>query len=143
MIEPLHIASIGGHSLRFFRSPLDDGRPDFPWHAIDDLHRALGLDRRARRFFLAKLRSAHGELRTVATADGLVTVAPHFMAQGTVDAMVDEGMAPASARSEYDRAGAAAMKKLARDLGLEFPTDTWLAWMKAAMDRWDSSTAAF
>jgi hypothetical protein len=137
----LHIATVGGHPLRFFRTPLDDGRPDFPWHAVDDLHRGLGLDRRARRFFLAKLRSDHGELRTAATSDGLVTVAPHFMAQSTIDVMVDEGMAPASARSEYDRASEAAMKKLAHDLGLEFPTDTWFAWMKAAMDRWEQSAA--
>jgi hypothetical protein len=30
MIEPLHVATVGGHPLRFFRSPLNDGRPDFP-----------------------------------------------------------------------------------------------------------------
>jgi hypothetical protein len=30
VIEPLHVAMIGGHSLRFFRTPLNDGRPDLP-----------------------------------------------------------------------------------------------------------------
>jgi hypothetical protein len=26
-------------------SPLADGRPDLPWHAVDDLHHCLGLKR--------------------------------------------------------------------------------------------------
>jgi len=39
MIEPLHIATVGGQQLRFFRTPLDDGRADLPWVAIDDLGR--------------------------------------------------------------------------------------------------------
>jgi hypothetical protein len=39
MIEPVHIAMVGGKPLRFFASPLNDGRPDLPWVVIDDVGR--------------------------------------------------------------------------------------------------------
>jgi hypothetical protein len=134
MIEPLHVATVGGQPLRFFRTPINDGRPDLPWHAVEDLHRVLGLNRDARRFFLHKLRE-WGGVQTVATADGVITIAPHFMAQGTVDAMVEEGMAPASVRAEYDHAGTEAMRKLA--IPYPFPSADWLFWMRDAMNRWE------
>jgi hypothetical protein len=35
MIAPIHVAVINCKPLRFFRTPLDDGRPDLPWVAID------------------------------------------------------------------------------------------------------------
>jgi hypothetical protein len=131
-MKPLHVASVGGQLLRFFNTPLEDGRPDLPWHAVDDLHHLLGLNRDARRFFLRKLRK-RGGVETVATSDGVVTVAPHYMAQGTIDAMVEKRMAPASIRDEYEHAGAEALQKL----GVPFPlpSDGWMAWMKAAMNR--------
>ena len=137
MITPLHTATISGQPLRFFQTPNDDGLPDLPWHAVDDLQRCLGLNRSARKYFLHTLYSKHKEVRTVATTDGIVTVAPHFMAQGTVDAMVESKMAPASVRLEYDRAGAEALKKLVPP-GLVFLSDAWLGWMKAAMNRWEN-----
>ena len=34
LIEPLHVATIRGLQLRFYRTPNDDGRPDFPWHNV-------------------------------------------------------------------------------------------------------------
>jgi hypothetical protein len=74
-------------------------------------------------------------LRTVATADGLVTIAPHFMAQGCIDAMVAKGQAPASARAEYDDAGADAIHKIV--VPFAFPSDGFFAWMKAALNRWE------
>jgi hypothetical protein len=136
MIEPLHVAAVGQHSLRFFASPLNDGRPDLPWHAVDDLHQCLRLDRRQRRIFLAKLRKWK-QPHTVATATGIVTLAPHFMAQGTVDAWVEDGYVPASVRDEYDHASSEALEKLM--LGLTFPSEQWPAWLADAMNRWDDA----
>jgi hypothetical protein len=46
--NPLHVATVGRKQLRFFRTPNDDGRPDFPWLALDDLQQCLGLNRRGR-----------------------------------------------------------------------------------------------
>jgi hypothetical protein len=42
MIKPLHIGQVGGQPLRFFKTPLDDGRPDLPWHCVDDLRAVSG-----------------------------------------------------------------------------------------------------
>jgi hypothetical protein len=44
IIAPLHVGIVGGQPLRFFRSPLNDGRPDLPWHAVDDLQQCLRLN---------------------------------------------------------------------------------------------------
>jgi hypothetical protein len=119
MITPLHIGTVGGHPLRFFRTPLTDGRPDCPWHCVDDLHKCLGLNRDLRRLFLRKLKSAKWPAKTIAAADGVITIAPHFTAQGTIDAMTDEGVAPKSVHDEYDRAAVKAMTKIPKP---PFPT---------------------
>jgi hypothetical protein len=133
MIKPLHVASIGGHPVRFFRTPNNDGRPDLPWHAVDDLYRALELNREQRKGFLHMLRK-RGGIRTLATSDGIVIVAPHFIAQGCIDAMIDVGVAPSAVRIEYDLASTEAVQKLIPH-HLPFPSDDWVAWMKAAMNR--------
>jgi hypothetical protein len=70
----------------------------------------------------------------------IITVAPHFVAQGTIDAMVEEGMVPASVRAEDDLAGSEALKKLIpppSESGAD--ANAWLAWMKAAMNRWETN----
>jgi hypothetical protein len=142
MIEPLHIGTIGGQPLRFFRSPLSkfDGKPDLPWHAVDDLHRCLGLNREQRQFFLRMLRRWNGPRpqTAIATAEGVTTIAPHFMAQGAIDAFVEIGRAAANIRDEYDRAGAKATEKLVAMIPFEFGSDDWFGWMKAAMNRWET-----
>lgn len=103
--NPIHIAMIAGHPVRFFRSPINDGRQDFPWHAVDDLMAACRLGRSERRHFMRMMQRDHKEMvRTVATADGIVTVAPHPHAQGLVDAMVEVGRVTSSARNDYDKA---------------------------------------
>jgi hypothetical protein len=133
--QPLHVGTVSGQPLRFFKTPLDDGKPDLPWHAVDDLQRVLGLNREQRKFFLHKLRNR--DVRTVATADGIITIAPHYMAQGTIDAMIEMGKAPASVRAEYDRVGSALQKLIPPPL--EFGTDAWFGWMKAATHRWEDA----
>jgi hypothetical protein len=52
--------------------------------------------------------------------------------------MVETGRAPVIIRAEYDRAGAEALRKLVPP-NLVFPSDAWLGWMKAAMNRWENS----
>jgi hypothetical protein len=75
--------------------------------------------------------------RTVATTDGIVTVAPHFLAHGMVDALIQDGQAPAQARDEYDRASADALRKI--PIPFTSGTYEWLGWLKAAMDRWEAA----
>jgi len=83
------------------------------------VHRCLGLNRAERKHFLYL--QAHKEaLRIVATAHGIVTIAPHFIAQGTIDAMVEVGQVPASVSSEYERADTQRMQKF--PVHLPFPS---------------------
>jgi hypothetical protein len=58
MIEPLHIATIDGQPLRIFKSPRNDGIPDLPWHAVDDLQQCLRLNRQQRKVPPARVGAA-------------------------------------------------------------------------------------
>jgi hypothetical protein len=136
MIDPLHIATVAGHPLRFFRSPLNDGRPDMPWVAIDELGRCVGLNRPDRRIHLAlfhQIRAFKEIVRTIATRDGPVTIAPHALAQLTLGAMIDRGRAPASALDDYTKAFAAAAVQLP---GPFASPEAATEWMNAAANRW-------
>jgi hypothetical protein len=138
--KPLHVATVGKKQLRFFRTPNDDGRPDFAWHAVDDLQQCLGLDGRASE----PLRKAYWEsaefrtaYRTIAIERQLISVAPHHVAQGLIDAMIQLGLAPSTARTEYENAGVAALAKLT--LHLPFQSEAFFAWMKAAIERHENA----
>jgi hypothetical protein len=82
-VEPLHVTVIGGHPLRFFRTPINDGRPDMTWCVIDDVGRCIGLSRTDRRTHLrAAVRAFEGIARSIATPDGPVTIVPHTLTPG-------------------------------------------------------------
>jgi hypothetical protein len=139
MITPLHIATVGGQPLRFFKTPLNDGRADFPWHAVDDLQHCLGMDRNMRRVFLRKLKgdAEWGKyVRTIATPDGPVTIAPHALAKPALKALIDTGrvQAPASVRDEYTAAIAEASMKL--NAGPLPSPEAVTAWANAMVSRW-------
>lgn len=112
---PLYTGTVNGHPVRFYRKPT--GALELPWHAADDLYRALGLNREARREILrVTQKSWAGELRTIATTDGVVTIAPHYAAQGIIGAVIETGGAPASVKTEYAMAGGEALKVMQGDL---------------------------
>lgn len=83
LVEPIHVGQVNGQPVRFFASHLD--RPDWPHHAIDDLHKALGMPRELRRKLVRVAHKAFGQwMRTVAIegdGGGLVTLAPNQSAQ--------------------------------------------------------------
>ena len=132
IIEPIHVATINGKPLRFFRSPNNDGRPDFPWHSVDDLMLCVGLPRDKRRY----LKNAHFKAgaRVVATADDIVTIAPHVQAQGFLDAMVETGRTTPAVKDDYTWACKEALDKLIP----EFTSgDELIKWTAAAFHRHD------
>ena len=137
---PLFSATIGGREFRFFAPP--DGGPDLPWHSVDDLGRCLGLERTHRRIMRSKYLAKKWPKGAVAIGDEIIAIAPHFVAQGTIDGLVEIGRAPASVRLEYDRAGAEALKKLMAPLPFSFGSDAWFGWMKAAMHRHEERASA-
>lgn len=131
LLKPLHVATIRGQQLRFFRSPNSDGRPDMPWHCCDDLYRCMGLPRDVRRHFQRHMSNGRfrSDFRTVATVDGLLTIAPHYAAQGLLSACKEIG--GADIENEYAREGGEALKKLTEGLSVEQS----LSWMVAAFKR--------
>jgi hypothetical protein len=122
VIEPLHVAEINGKRLRFFKTPLDDSKPDFPWHAVEDLYRCMKLPKSLRRHFPERVRAG----RTIATAEGIVSIAPHCMAEAAIGAMIEVKQAPASFANEYSFAAVAAMNKLADTMPFTFPSEAYL-----------------
>lgn len=86
---PLLEGDVHGSKVRFFASPtyVATRQPDMPWHSVDDLW-PLVLDGAAETL-RRRLRSEWEEPRTVATADGIVTIAPHFMAEGLFEAAIE------------------------------------------------------
>jgi hypothetical protein len=55
-------------------------------------------------------------VRAVATPDGIVTIAPHFAAQGLIGAAIEAGVASAAFEDRYTAAAIAAFKVMTGDL---------------------------
>ena len=105
-MKPIHVATINGHPVRFFKTPNNDGKPDFAWHSSEDLMWAANIKPAMINRFMRCCKADYGDFyRTVATPDGLVTIAPHFIAQAFTTAMVEVGHVPASFVYEYQSAG--------------------------------------
>jgi hypothetical protein len=132
-VTPIHTGSVNGKPVRFFRSPLGDGRPDFPWLALDDLMAALALPRPIRRAYSRGLRSDWKDrIRTITTAKGPTTVVPNAVAQGLLNAVVGQGLCPAALEADYDAAVLAACPALT--IGLD--AEKKRAFAEAAPFRW-------
>jgi len=89
LVEPIHQEEIFDGRIRYFASPvyLKTHQPDMPWHVFDDLLKLLSIDQEACTHLLRKLRGDWPEPITVATSQGLLTIAPHFMADGMLEAI--------------------------------------------------------
>ena len=116
LVKPIHIEALCLGNVRFFAPP--SSKPEFPWVAVEDLHAAMALPRAFRRYLKNTLQSSewHRETCTVATADGLVEIMPHFMAQGMISAMTEVGRCPSDFHYQYCRAGAFAANKMMEGL---------------------------
>lgn len=103
IVTPAYIGTFNQAPLRFFKAPLPG--PHLPWHAAEDLYACLRLPRDLRRTFQRQLKSSEykNAVRTVAVTDGIITIAPHFVAQGLIGAMIDVGQATASTEVAYAR----------------------------------------
>lgn len=140
---PIYETTLCGQRLRFFRSPtIDDNRPDFAWHSVDDLQRCLRMTAEEREFFLRSMREIDGKdgdplrvIRTLATADGPVTVAPHYVAQAIIQARDHFGEAPEGAYDEYCFHSKKATDQLMGDL----KGPAGFEWIIAAFHRWGKS----
>jgi hypothetical protein len=130
---PIYTGQVNGHPVRFFKTPFNDGRPDFVWHAVDDVDMILGLAPEGRQMMMRMTNEDYGRyLRTVATKDGVVTIAPHFMAQGKLGAFASQGAIPESVEFEYVKAAAQAQREMEARIGA-----VGFEYVAAAFNRWD------
>ncbi|WP_424138672.1 hypothetical protein [Roseomonas chloroacetimidivorans] len=115
IVDPIHTHVVNGHPVRFFRSPFQG--PDMPWHGAEDLLKALDLPREFRRQQISRLHSEwKSDIRTVATADGIVVIAPHFMARGMIDGMKQIGRLTDDVDADYCHGASAAMEVITADI---------------------------
>jgi hypothetical protein len=139
--KPLHVAIVTGKQLRFFRSPNNDGRPDFPWHSTDDLQSVFGLNRAQCRIMTTMWWNGPYEdvFHTVETSDGLVVIAPHCVAAAAISSMVELiGSFAEDIERAYSIGWTDACKKLHGDLrGARLQM-----WILAAFDRYDEYDVA-
>jgi len=137
MATPICTGTVNGSPVRFFRSPLNDGRPDFPWIAWGDLTDAYPLSAAKKAVFFQRLHADWPDIpRTVATADGVVTLVPHFAAQGFTSAMTE--CLGIDAEKEYALGAGEALKIVTAHLS--FP-DGVLCFARDAMRGWDGGAA--
>jgi len=122
-MEPIHVVEIDGMLLRHFASPLyaKHRQADLPWHSADDLRAILRLAGEVRDVFQRRMKADWEEVRTVATPDGITTIAPHFMAEGMIEfAEANPAILPESelrrVRGVYRRATTASMKLMVAHL---------------------------
>lgn len=100
LVKPVYTGTLNGHPLRFFKAPSDE--PQLIWHSWDDLVASANLPRSLRRQFKTSLQDEYGaDIKTVATSEGITTIAPHFMAQGFIGSMIELGYAPPSTEMSY------------------------------------------
>lgn len=86
LAAPLHIGRLNDRPLRFFRAPVSGNQ--LPWHAWEDMQACLDLAPDIRAYFRRCLMEDWAsDVRTVATSEGIVTIAPHWMAQGIIGAI--------------------------------------------------------
>lgn len=131
MIEravPIHVATINGTSVRFFRGPA--AGPDMPWHAHEELLAALALLQSLRRALkTALLKNWKDACRTVEVDGEPVLIAPHFVAQGYISVAQEVGKdfttTPDLVDREYACAGVAAMNALTAHMPAAEDRFTW------------------
>lgn len=128
--DALHVENIDGHRMRYFRSPVysKSGTPDMPWHAVDDLWSAIGVEKDDRVQVLRSLRAGWIEPHTVANSDGIVVIQPFLMGDIIIDEWLslngvclddlgDASLPMRRIRGGFRRGNTAALKRMCSHLG--------------------------
>lgn len=111
LVSALNSVDTAFGTIRFFAPPHDE--PDFAWAALDDVMRMLSMPAGLRAEMLRSIQESwKDDLRTVATAEGIVSLAPHWMLQGLFDAWLQEGFSSEEVHDAYLSAGARSNKVL-------------------------------
>lgn len=115
LVSPIYIGTLNKKPLRFFKAPLSG--PHLVWHAFDDLLACLKLPKSLQKDFRQKLKlDWSSDVRTVPTSDGIVTISPHWMAQGLIGSMIEVGMVNPKTEMAYTKEAVAAWNATTGDL---------------------------
>ncbi len=121
-VSPIATPEVSGTPVRFFCSP--EVGPHMPWHAVDDLYKAMRFPRDLRRIMLRNAQGfAGGDFKTIATTDGPVVIGSHPMAQGLIGAAIEANGTDPGFEMLYAKAAVVAMNAMAGDLGPEAKLD--------------------
>lgn len=114
--EPLHTALINCHPVRFFHAP--NAVTALPWHVLADLTAATGMPAYAQSVFLTMTRKGpfQDDIRTIMTGLGSILIGPHWIAQGTIGALIQAGFVSSDFEEAYYQALVAACAELHKDL---------------------------
>ncbi|TXN06695.1 hypothetical protein FV222_04845 [Methylobacterium sp. WL103] len=126
VVFPIHIGELNGKLLRFFKAPTDE--PQLVWHAWDDLVACASLPRDLSERFQRSMRRDYPDgVRTIGTTEGILTIAPHWMALGFIGSMIENKRMPASAELFYTIQSVDAWNALTGDLCRPQGMDLFLA----------------
>ena len=129
LVSPIHTEGVGLANIRYFAPP--SGGREFPWPSLDDVFAAMALNRSLRKAFRHSLPGSEWvkSTQTVATPDGSTLICEHYIAQGSIDAMIEVGRCSKDLYWAYGKGGAAALGKLTDGFG----KDEMMAYLKAAL----------
>lgn len=115
-VEPIHTGPVVGQPVRFFASPA--ATPDLPWHAADDLWRAIGMPPDVRAAFLRDMQALWGgAVATAATSTGIVCIVPTFVGVSFISAAIDIDRVTNEAAHDFENESVHAMVALMDGLG--------------------------
>ena len=140
MLNPLYTAEINGHRLRFFKNP--DGTQDMPWHAFYDLLMITNHSNREAKQMLAATRGGpfKAKVRTIATSEGPVVIAPHWAAQGMIGAMLEIGRITPDIEAAYIKAGAHVIGLMVAHLPPVLRAETAISMARASAEAGEAMT---
>lgn len=115
LVAPVHTGCLYGKPLRFYRAPGQGTQ--LPWYAWEDPQAWLSLPPDLRAYFRqALMEEWAADVRTVATAEGIVIIAPQWMAQGVVGAIGEIQSTEVALTAAYQQQMIAAWKALTGDM---------------------------
>lgn len=139
IMSPIASAEIRGVAVRFFRA--SNSEMDAPWHALDDLYRAMRFDRVMRQMTVREMLSVPGaEARTVKTPDGPVVIGSDTMARGVIRGGIKALSVPPTFEHDYSRAVADIWSATHSDL--DPVTSAWRLLQATGFCRRDGAPAA-
>jgi hypothetical protein len=138
MTALLHTAAVGAVPVRFFRSPLNDGKPDLPWCAMTDILFATCYDKATRAQLAMTISRDHRErIRSIEHEKARLVIGAYSLASDILGAAVRRRVAHRSLLLDLQEAS---MEAAGNMLAGRDPADA-AAYLIASGRRWPTVEA--